>query len=338
MFQQLLLMLLALCSFANVESSLTIEEIKKIDKTELHLHLGGAWPIDYLQSIAQPAVFIELCNQLDLIEKGIDYKKSFYAFDIIGKIIDSDDKVEQGVVALCNDLSADGVVYVEIRTGLKDLGSGFEGYLCAILRGIERGCYKTNLKANVLLSLRRDTSSQVAYQTVSLVQKYRNQGVVGIDISGISVQGNGGAIMGALDLAKKNNIPIALHIGESSEETVEQQIKELKSIQPQRIGHGVFLCPEALEWIQVHKIPVELCLTSAVRLLISRHEEHPALKLFNVKHPVVICTDDPLIFRTSLSRECALMAYIENLTLDDIKKLQKDAQRYRFADYITLAH
>jgi adenosine deaminase len=319
-----------ICRISQIAAAATIQEIKKINKVELHLHLGGAWPIDFLQSIAQPDIFAQLCHCLDLIEQGIDYKQSFQVFNIIGNIVNTDDRVENGVVALCDNLAADGVTYVEMRTGLKDVGSGLEGYLNAVLRGLERGCDKTGLKAAVLLSLRRDTSAQIACQTVHLVQKYRNKNVIGLDLSGISVQGNGDGIIEAINLAKKNNIPIALHIGESPEETAEQQMKELRLIQPARIGHGVFLCPEALGWIKEHKIPIELCLTSAIKVMLSGDQNHPALKLLSSNHPVAICTDDPLIFRTSLSRECALVAHINNLTLEDIITLQDNAQRYCF--------
>ncbi len=316
---------------ASAVSPITAMEMKSIDKVELHLHLGGSWPLAYLKEVAEPAQCVQLTHLLDQIEQGVEYKNAFKVFDLLSKMVNTDKKVEDGVAALCKELAEDGVVYAEIRTGLKDLGSGHEGYLKAVLRGIERGCYQTRLQATVLLSLRRDTPAQVALQTVDLISKYCQQGVTGLDISGISVQGDGSSIVPAIKRAQELDIPITLHIGESPEEAAVQQMKELEMIRPARVGHCVHLCPEAKNWIEMRKIPIELCLTSALKvMMISELHEHPALKLLKQGHPVIICTDDPLIFRTSLSHECAQVAQIGGLTMNTMIRLQEKAYSYRF--------
>lgn len=308
-----------------------IQEIKSINKVELHLHLGGSWPLAYLQEIAEPEQIDKLLHLLDQIDNRMDYQEAFQVFEVISKIVNTDQRVENGVVALCKNLVEDGVVYVEIRTGLKNLGSGVEGYLNAIMRGIEHGCAHTNLKADIVLSVRRDTPASSIQQTIELITKYRTKGVVGLDISGISTQGDGNSIFQSIAQIKENHIPITLHIGESRLENSEQQMKELQLLKPKRIGHAVFLCEPAKEWILANKIPVELCLTSAVKVgMIADYDQHPALQLLEQGHPVIICTDDPLIFKTTLSQECARVAEINKLTVEEIIKLQESALNYRF--------
>ena len=174
------------------------------------------------------------------------------------------------------NLSDDGVMMREIRTGLKSLGSGMEGYLQAVLRGIKRGCATTKLKADIVLSVRRDTPVSTIQQTIDIIKKYRIMGVIGLDISGISIQGDGSGIFQMADQIKELAIPITLHIGESLSEMPEQQMKELQLLQPKRIGHGVHLCKQAREWILINKIPVELCLTSAMKVgMIADYDQHP---------------------------------------------------------------
>jgi adenosine deaminase len=242
-----------------------------------------------------------------------------------------DARVENGILALCKDLLLDNVVYAEFRTGLKDLGSGLEGYLTAVLRGIQRGTDGTSLRAGLILSLRRDTEYSIAEQTIDLALKYRDKGVIGIDLSGDSTQGDGKHIFPALIRAKANHLPITLHIGESEKETAEQQMLELLTIQPQRIGHGVHLCEEGKKWVKEKKILVELCLTSAVKAkMIHDAKEHPALKLLLQGHPVAICTDDPLVFNTTLSQEYTHVAILTGLLPEEIQELQKQTQIYNF--------
>lgn len=232
--------------YGSAEQQFLHKEMLDLEKNELHLHIGGAWPLSFLQEISQPEQFTDLCQMIDRIEAGgVNYHDCFAAFGLISKIVRSDEHVENGVAALCKELWQDHVVYAELRTGLKDLGSGIEGHLCAVLRGMQRGTEGTSLKASLILSLRRDTSSAVAEQTVELAFKYRDQGVVGIDVSGDSTQGDGSQIFPALVRAKENHLPITLHIGETNEESAEQQMLELTTLEPQRIGHGVHLCEEA---------------------------------------------------------------------------------------------
>lgn len=269
---------------------------------------------------------------LDQIQAAeLDYHDAFRIFSLIGKIVHSDERVENGIVALCQDLILDNVVYAEFRTGLKDLGAGLDGHLAAVLRGIQRGTKGASLKVGLILSLRRDTNYSIAEQTIDLALKYRGKGVVGIDLSGDSTQGDGKNIFSALIRAKENNLPITLHIGESKKETAEQQMMELLTIQPERIGHGVHLCEEGKKWIKEKKILVELCLTSAVKAgMISDAKEHPALELLLQGHPVAICTDDPLVFNTTLSQEYTHVASLTGLLPEEMQELQKQTQNYNF--------
>ena len=180
------------------------EQMKNLQKRELHLHLGGAWPLNYLKEISEPDQFSDLCLMLDQIQDGaVDYHGAFRVFGLISKIMHSDERVENGIVALCNDLLSDNVVYAEFRTGVKDLGSGLDGYVATVLRGIQRGTARTPLKVGLILSLRRDTSSFIAEQTIDLALKYRHEGVIGIDVFGDSTQGDGQHIFPALIRAKK---------------------------------------------------------------------------------------------------------------------------------------
>ena len=106
---------------------------------------------------------------------------------------------------------------------------------------------------------------------------------------------------------------------------------ELTTIQPQRIGHGVHLCKEAAEWIKSNQILLEMCLTSAIKTQMVREAgEHPGLKLLLEGHPVSICTDDPLIFNTTLSQEYALVGHLTGLTPEELAESQKETARYHF--------
>ena len=70
------------------------------------------------------------------------------------------EKIKQGTASLCRDLLEDGVTYVEIRTGLKNMdASGYEEYVKAILEGVRIGTAGSHqLQVKWILSLKRNSS------------------------------------------------------------------------------------------------------------------------------------------------------------------------------------
>ncbi len=304
--------------------------IQNIGKTELHAHLAGAVPLEFLQKNCDETTFSQLSHDIDKIRNGVDYDKAFSIFDTIGKILNTEQRIEEAAFEFCRAQYNDKVAFSELRTGLKNLGTGFEGYLQAVLKGLERGMQTYPIQVNLLLSLRRNTTEADADKTIDLALKYRDKGITGIDVSGNSVCGDAKGIFTALQRAKELKFPVTLHIGENPKETPEQQMKELKTIQPQRIGHGVFLCPEAIEWVRSQHIPVEVCIKSALSVdMIDHASKHPWLKLLQEGHPLVFCTDDATLFG-DLSSELALLACLKDLSLSEIIELQSQAHQYAF--------
>lgn len=74
--------------------------MQSISKCELHLHLGGSYPISYLESICEnDNDIIQLKEFLKIMAlKTIDmnYHVCFQSFNIINKIVNSYEKVQNG--------------------------------------------------------------------------------------------------------------------------------------------------------------------------------------------------------------------------------------------------
>ena len=118
-------------------------------------------------------------------------------------------------------------------------------------------------------------------------------------------------------------------MGELPEET--DQMLLLTLLEPKRVGHGVYLSDEAKEWILRHRVPLEVCLTSSVLVkMIDDYKQHPGLEYFRLGHPIVFCTDDPLIFSTTLSQELLYAHQLCGLSTEDIKHLVERSFDYTF--------
>lgn len=275
-------------------------------KVELHIHLGGAFPIHFLERICEdPDDIVRLRSFLDLLDsdKTIDYHSGFQAFALVAKIVNTDEKIRQGTMELCESLRLEGVDYVE----------------------------NSDLVAHVLLSLKRNSNRELCEKTFELAKIHHGRGVAGIDISDDAML-IGEEVFRICTSFHDLNIPIALHLGECAEETEEQQMRELLAVKPQRIGHGVFLHEKALSWIFERRIPIEMCLSSAVKArMVKSMCEHPALEWLRSGYPVAICTDDPLIFKTTLGKECEIVADYLTLSTHQQIALQDKTRTYAFS-------
>ena len=102
-----------------------------------------------------------------------------------------------------------------------------------------------------------------------------------------------------------------------------------------RIGHGVDIPFEhnsnsILSSMKENNIAIEINLTSNEFILGEKGNSHPFMIYKNAGIPIVICTDDPGILRTSLTEEFALAAFRYDLSYEDIKEINKNAIEYSF--------
>jgi adenosine deaminase len=102
-------------------------------------------------------------------------------------------------------------------------------------------------------------------------------------------------------------------------------------LKPHRIGHGVHLTREALNWVFENRVPIEVCPTSAVLVrMVDDYSAIPAIHYFIQGHPTIICTDDPLIFQNSLSQEYLTLSQRTSLNWDQLRQMAKNAFDHTF--------
>jgi len=103
-----------------------------------------------------------------------------------------------------------------------------------------------------------------------------------------------------------------------------------------RIGHGVDIpyeenCYELLRYMSKNKIPVEINLSSNEFILKVKNDRHPITLYKEFDVPIVICTDDAGILRTSMTEQYVLLASrYKNITYADIKQFVFNSITYSF--------
>lgn len=304
------------------------QELQKEPKAELHIHAGGSFPIKWLFTQATAEQKANLTHFVEKLKGGMPYEAAFGVFSLIGAIVNSTQKLEEGTYWLMEELKQDGITFVELRSGIKRFaGEDEEAYVKALLQGLELAKNDT-FTGCLLLSVQRESSYEYVRSTVELALRYKEKGVRGIDISGVSTRGDITPILGLLKEAKKAGLRITSHIGESYEE--KDQMLILRELEPDRVGHAVCLTDEAKAWIKERKIPVEVCPTSAK--LVSMHDKndwHPWLIAHRDEgHPVVLGSDDPTAFGITLTDEYYSLRSL--LRMEQIKQLAQESFTHAF--------
>ncbi len=117
------------------------------------------------------------------------------------------------------------------------------------------------------------------------------------------------------------------HAGETSKAA---SVRDALEYGARRIGHGIRaiedhgLCRELRE----RNIPLEISISSNVATgAVESLAAHPVRRLFDLGVPVVLNTDDPAMFHTSLPREFDIAAGL-GFSADELEILRQNAFRY----------
>ena len=136
-------------------------------------------------------------------------------------------------------------------------------------------------------------------------------------------------------------VPTSLHAGELTlglgrpEHLTYHIGRAVDTAKAHRIGHGVDLpfeqdSDELLKVMQENKIPVEINLTSNEFILGVKNSEHPISLYHKAEVPLLLCTDDPGILRTSLTEQYTLAALRYGFSYGEMRQFAFNAISYSF--------
>jgi adenosine deaminase len=298
-------------------------------KTDLHMHLTGAYPLEYLREVSTRKDFLDLEENLKSIaNRRICYDSIFRVFSKVEKIIDNESKIFGGVCALYENLSAQEVIYTEIRTGLKDLGKGKRAYLEELIKSLDASKRKYGVECSLILSIKRNTNNSEVLDTLKIAEEYHDLGVVGLDICGKEENGDLKRITSLINTTKRE-LPITLHLGEIKYGV---SLEDIKNLCPSRVSHAVHISKEIKDFIKSHNIPMEICISSNFYTgLVPSLYGHPVRDYYLEGMNISICSDDPLIFQTNTSLEYNAFRKVLNLTDEDLILITKKSILSSFA-------
>jgi len=289
--------------------------IRALPKVELHLHLETSLRLRRLAErraadLAAPAALIADPGKF----AGYDRLRRMRYATRIGRVPDAlytADNVETITCELLSEAAAHGSRYVEVRVGGR---RGFEllgtrRMLEAMARARARAEAKPGIRSGFIITIVRERGPEEAERRVREALDCRDCGVVGVDLAGDEENYPPGLFSRPLALAREGGLGITAHAGEfAGPSSIWTAIYQLGA---RRIGHGIRAVEDRqlLDYLREHRITLEICPTSNVRLgLVPSLATHPLRRLVEAGVPVTINSDDPMLLGTDISRELTLVA------------------------------
>ena len=314
---------------ANDPASRLREQLLRMPKTELHLHLEGA---------VTPETVAELADRhsTELAGVGVgevrermlgyaDFHGFLDSYGLVCRHLVEPDDYQLALERLAGELRRQNVVYAEVIY-TPSIPWRFERDGQAILealldtgREIESG---GGPRIRWILDCVRQWGDADARRTAELGVLYRERGVVALGLGGDELALPMADFRETYQWAKAQQLHIHIHAGEIG--GPEQIWDALKLLGANRIGHGIQAArdPRLMDYLKEHAIGLDVCLTSNVRTGAWKPlSQHPFPLLLKRGVPVSINTDDPALFDTDLTGEYELAVTQFGLSRDELTQL-----------------
>ena len=326
------------------KTEVTLELLQSLPKTDLHCHLDGSLRVESVIDMARqhnvelpemtPAKLKKMLVMGKDCRSLVDYLK---AFDITLQVMQWEDCLERSAYELALDAHAENVVYLEVRYApclhLRE-GLTLQQVNDAVLAGLKRAERETGIITGVIICGIRMMPPEESLRLAELAVEYKGKGVVGFDLAGPEANFPAKHHREGYYLVLDNNINCTCHAGEAfGPESISQALHYCGA---HRIGHGTRLKEnhDLLDYVNDHRIPLEICPTSNVQTCaVESMETHPLRFYYDYGLRVTINTDNRLISDTTVSKELLVACQTFNFSLNDVRNLIIHGVKSSFLGY-----
>ena len=311
---------------------LSLEDLQRLPKTDLHVHLDGSLRIQTIldlaleQGVKLPADTVEglrpFVEMGDDCESLVEYLK---AFDVALSVMQTYEALVRTAFELAEDAARENVRYMEVRYSPilhQQQGLTLHAIVQAVLEGLAKAERKYPIRTGVILCGIRHIGPDLSNRLADLTVAFKNKGVVGFDLAGAEEDFPAKKHREAFSRVLANNINCTLHAGEAyGPESVHQAIHLCGA---HRIGHGVRLIEDGdlLNYVNDHRIPLECCPSSNVQTkAVRKLQDHPIRLFYDLGLRVTVNTDNRMVTHTTVSEEYLALHEVLGFTLDEIKDL-----------------
>jgi len=304
-----------------------VEFIKKVPKTELHLHIEGTLEPDHMFKLAKK-------NNISIPFKNIKEVKEAYNFSNLesflkiyyegSKVLIKEEDFFDLTWAYALKCKEDNIVHAEIffdpQTHVSR-GINFEIVINGIYKALQKANKEFGLSFKIIMCFLRHLSEKSGFEMLdhALAHKDKIFGV-GLDSSEI-----GNPPSKFEKLFKRSIEKGFLTFAHAGEEGPPEYIWDsINLLNVKRIDHGVQCLHDKklVEKLCKDKTPLTVCPLSNIKLRVfNKLKEHNLKKMLDKKLMVMVNSDDPAYFGGYLNKNLIEIQSALNLSINDIKTL-----------------
>ncbi|MBI4892477.1 MAG: adenosine deaminase [Acidobacteria bacterium] len=300
-------------------------DLNTLEKAELHVHLEGSVRPETLRDLSPLLTMEEILARY----RYEDFMGFLMSFKWVNQHLREPEHFALVTRRLLQELEAQGVVQAEINVSAGVLLMR-KLPVREIFAAIAAEAARSRLRVRFIFDAVRQFGLDHVWATAQEAVLLKDQGVIGFGIGGDELNGPAREFREVFQYAVQNGLRLAPHAGETDGPDSVWAALECGA---ERIGHGFRSIEDPLlvKHLRDHAIPLEICLTSnvctgAVRSL----REHPFRRLFDAGVPLVLNSDDPAMFHTTLVREYQIAMQEFGLGAPEIRQLAANSLRYAF--------
>ena len=290
------------------------ESVASLPKAELHLHLEGS---------IQPGTVCALTARHGVAITEQEVRRR-YAYENFSEFLETfkwvtsflRDPQDYALIthALAEQLLSQRVIYAEVTISIGVMllrrqrpENNFDAILAAAAPFESLG-----LRMNWVFDAVRQFGPEAASRVVEAAKRCASKSIVAFGIGGDELSVPTRELRPVYDQAGALGLHRLIHAGEiGGPEKIREAVEILGA---ERIGHGIAAIndPALMDILADRRIPLEICPQSNIRTgalglqlrdASARIKDHPLAKLFRHGIPIVLSTDDPAMFHTTLLNE-----------------------------------
>lgn len=312
-------------------------ELVAMAKADLHVHLVGSAAPHTVAALAARHPAAGVPADLDGLKAFYEFRDFAHFIEVytaVSQLVRSPDDIVTLVAGLAGDMRAQGTAYAEVtvtsgshvaaRIGTAELAEALDaGARAARAGGIELAW---------VYDIAGGEGAASARATLDAALRHPPAALVGFGIGGGEAGVRRASFRAAFAAARAAGLHSVPHAGESvGPQEVWAAIDELGA---ERIGHGIAAAqdPRLLARLREDQITLEVCPSSNVATgVVATLAEHPLPRLLAAGVPVVLGSDDPPMFGTTLLEEYRRARDVLGLTGAQLRALARASIEASFA-------
>lgn len=309
--------------------------LRTLPKVELHVHLEGSVHAETAVRLAErhgedPEEVLVLADG-DYPRRYRDFDHFVATFNATARQLRDPADLRTAARDFARHQADQHVLYTEATfTALTHVRNGMDpaAMWAAVAEGVAD---VADTRVRLIVDVVREEGPEHAARTIELVRRAPDGLVAGLGLAGVEGSVPERAFRELRTAADDLGLGLAVHAGEAGgPENVRAALDELAA---DRIGHGIAATrdDDVLAALAASGVPAEVCPSSNVSLgVVETLADHPLPAMVAAGVAVVIGSDDPPFFGTTLTDELGHAARLLDLDRSGVLELQRRAARAAF--------